>query len=129
MLSPIFENRFKKDIKRLQKRGKDMKKLKIVIDKLLENQELEPKYKDHALTGNWKGYRDCHIESDWLLIYKISETHLFLARSGSHSDLFNRAIACLIALVGCVNNAPTQRSRCSAAISVPKGGYKYTNCA
>jgi mRNA interferase YafQ len=88
MLSPIFENRFKKDIKRLQKRGKDMSKLKMVIEKLLENQELEPKYKDHALTGNWKEYRDCHIESDWLLIYKISETHLFLARSGSHSDLF-----------------------------------------
>ncbi len=60
MLSPVFENRFKKDIKRLQKRGKDMEKLKIVIEKLLENQELEPKYKDHALNGNWKGYRDCH---------------------------------------------------------------------
>lgn len=48
MLLPVFENRFKKDIKRLQKRGKDMEKLKTVIDKLLENQELEPKYKDHA---------------------------------------------------------------------------------
>ncbi len=65
-----------------------MNKLKAVIDKLLENQELEPKYKDHALTGNWNGYRDCHIESDWLLIYKTSETHLFLVRSGSYSDLF-----------------------------------------
>lgn len=72
MLSPIFENRFKKDIKRLQKRGKDMEKLKTVIEKLLENQELEPKYKDHPLTGDWNGYRDCHIEPDWLLIYKIS---------------------------------------------------------
>lgn len=69
MLIPIFENTFKKDIKRLQKRDKDMKKLKIVIEKLLEKQELEPKYKDHALTGNWNGYRDCHIEPDWLLIY------------------------------------------------------------
>ncbi len=88
MRSPIFENRFKKDIRRLQKRGKNMDKLKVVIDKLLENQELEPKYKDHALTGNWNGYRDCHIEPDWILIYKTSETHLFLVRSGSHSDLF-----------------------------------------
>lgn len=88
MLSPIFENRFKKDIKRLQKRGKNMEKLKTVIEQLLENQELEPKYKDHALTGDWNGYRDCHIEPDWLLIYKISETNLFLVRSGSHSDLF-----------------------------------------
>lgn len=65
-----------------------MDKIKVVIDKLLENKELEPKYKDHALTGNWNGYRDCHIEPDWLLIYKTSETHLFLVRSGSHSDLF-----------------------------------------
>ena len=88
MLSPIFENSFKKDIKRLQKRGKDMEKLKAVIEKLLENQELEAKYKDHTLTCDWKGYRDCHIEPDWLLIYKISETNLFLVRSGSHSDLF-----------------------------------------
>ena len=88
MLQPVFESRFKKDIKRLQKRGKDMKKLKIVIEKLLEGDKLETKYKDHSLTCNWKGYRDCHIESDWLLIYKITKTHLFLARSGSHSDLF-----------------------------------------
>jgi mRNA interferase YafQ len=88
MLTPVFENNFKKDIKRLQKRGKDIDKLKDVIDKLLDQQELEVKYKDHALIGNWKGYRDCHIEPDWLLIYKITETHLFLVRTGSHSDLF-----------------------------------------
>ncbi|MDJ0844494.1 type II toxin-antitoxin system YafQ family toxin [Crocosphaera sp.] len=88
MLSPIFETRFKKDIKRLQKRGKDMNKLKNVIGKLLENEELETKYKDYALSGNWNGYRDCHIEPDWILIYKISESYLFLVRSGSYSDLF-----------------------------------------
>ncbi|NER90081.1 MULTISPECIES: type II toxin-antitoxin system YafQ family toxin [unclassified Moorena] len=88
MLSPVFENRFKKDVKRLQKRGKNMEKLKSVIDNLLERKELEPKYKDHALTGNWSGYRDCHIEPDWILIYKTSETNLFLVRSGSHADLF-----------------------------------------
>ncbi|HAC63721.1 MAG TPA: type II toxin-antitoxin system mRNA interferase toxin, RelE/StbE family [Cyanothece sp. UBA12306] len=62
MLSPIFETRFKKDIKRLQKRGKDMNKLKTVIEKLLENQDLETKYKDHALSGNWNGYRACHLK-------------------------------------------------------------------
>lgn len=88
MRSLIFENRFKKDIKLLEKRGKDMRKLKAVIEKLLKNQELEAKYKDHALIGNWNGYRDCHIEPDWLLIYKISDTNLFLVRSGSHSNLF-----------------------------------------
>ncbi len=88
MLTPIFENTFKKDIKRLQRRGKNMDKIKVVIDKLLNNQKLENKYKDHALIGNWKGYRDCHIEPDWLLIYKITENYLYLVRTGSHSDLF-----------------------------------------
>ncbi|MDJ0731952.1 MAG: type II toxin-antitoxin system YafQ family toxin [Crocosphaera sp.] len=88
MLSPIFETRFKKDIKRLKKRGKNMEKLKAVIEKLLNNEVLEPKYKDHALTVNWNGYRDCHLEPDWILIYKITERNLFLVRSGSHSDLF-----------------------------------------
>ena len=55
----------------------------------LENQEpLDSKYKDHQLIGNWQGHRECHVESDWLLIYKKSETHLYLAQTGSHSDLF-----------------------------------------
>jgi mRNA interferase YafQ len=88
MLSLIVENQFKKDVKRLQKRGKNIEKLKIVIEKLLKNQELDSKYKDYALTGNWKNHRDCYIEPDWVLIYKISDNHLFLVRSGSHSDLF-----------------------------------------
>ena len=88
MLVPIYENSFKKDIKRLKKRNKDTNKLKIVIEKLLENQQLEAKYKDHSLTGNWKGYRDCHIEPDWILIYQLTDTHLTLVRTGSHSDLF-----------------------------------------
>jgi mRNA interferase YafQ len=89
MLSLVVENQFKKDVKRLQKRGKNIEKLKIVIEKLLNNQKLDPKYQDHALTGNWKNYRDCHIEPDWVLIYKISDNYLFLVRSGSHSDLFS----------------------------------------
>ncbi len=88
MLTPIFEKTFKKDIKRLQKRGKNLNELKTVIDKLLDNQKLETQYKDHALSGNRKEYRDCHIEPDWLLIYKITETNLFLVRTGSHSDIF-----------------------------------------
>ncbi len=56
MLSLVVENQFKKDVKRLQKRGKNIEKLKIVIEKLLNNQKLDPKYQDHALTGNWKNY-------------------------------------------------------------------------
>ncbi|MGL5034328.1 MAG: type II toxin-antitoxin system YafQ family toxin [Microcystaceae cyanobacterium] len=88
MLSPIFENQFNKDIKRLQKCGKDMEKLKIIIKKLTEEQTLDPKYKDHALIVNWKDHLDCHIEPDWLMIYKITETNIIFVRSGSHSDLF-----------------------------------------
>jgi mRNA interferase YafQ len=88
MLTPIFRKRIQKDIKRLQKQGKDMRKFKVVIDQLLTGQPLPSRYRDHALTGNWAGFRDCHIEPDWLLIYQITATELILARSGSHSDIF-----------------------------------------
>jgi mRNA interferase YafQ len=81
-------NQFKKDIKRLQKRGKDIGKLKSVIDLLIAQQPLPPKNRDHQLSGNWAGHRDCHIEPDWLLIYKLLEDELRLERTGTHSDLF-----------------------------------------
>lgn len=79
---------FKKDIKRLQKRGKDLRKIKAVIDLLLSETPLPPKNRDHQLRGNWAGHRDCHIEPDWLLIYRLLENELRLERTGSHSDLF-----------------------------------------
>jgi mRNA interferase YafQ len=79
---------FKKDVKRAQKRGKDMDKLKAVILLLLEDKPLEPRHRDHPLKGDWIGYRDLHIEPDWLLLYRVSETELMLARTGTHSDLF-----------------------------------------
>jgi mRNA interferase YafQ len=79
---------FKKDVKRIQKSGKDMTKLTQVIEKLANGETLEPGYCDHALAGNYQGYRDCHIEPDWLLIYQSSETEWVLVRTGSHSDLF-----------------------------------------
>lgn len=81
-------NQFKKDIKRLQKRGKDLGKLKSVIDLLIAKQPLPPKNRDHQLSGNWADHRDCHIEPDWLLIYKLLEDELRLERTGTHSDLF-----------------------------------------
>ncbi len=74
----------KKDVKRLQKSGKDMTKLTEVIKKLANGEILPPEYCDHALTGNYKNYRDCHLEPDWLLIYQSSETELVLVRTGSH---------------------------------------------
>ena len=83
-----YTSQFKKDYKRLKKRGKDPAKLKVVIEKLTTGQRLEPSYRDHPLTGNWVDHRDCHLEPDWILIYRIVDDDLFLERTGSHSDLF-----------------------------------------
>jgi mRNA interferase YafQ len=84
-----YTTQFKKDYKRIKKQGKDLEQLRIVITKLATVEKLEPKYKDHGLTGSLKGYRDCHVEPDRLLIYKLIGDRLFLERTGSHSDLFN----------------------------------------
>ncbi len=81
-------NQFKKDIKRALKRGKDLAKLKAVVDLLLAEQPLPPKNRDHPLGGGWAGHRDCHIEPDWILIYKILDAEIRLERTGTHSDLF-----------------------------------------
>lgn len=79
---------FRRDVKLAQRRGKDISKLRQLILLLAEGQPLPPRYKDHPLSGDWKHYRDCHIESDWLLIYKIEGDDLYLVRTGTHSDLF-----------------------------------------
>ena len=81
---------FKKDVKRAGKRGKDLAKLKAVLELLIEGAPLPPEYKDHPLRGEFTGSRDCHIEPDWILIYTLAEkeTHVRLERTGTHSDLF-----------------------------------------
>jgi len=79
---------FRRDVKLAERRGKDLSKLRELILLLAEGQPLPPRYKDHPLSGDWKQYRDCHIESDWLLIYKIEGDDLYLVRTGTHSDLF-----------------------------------------
>lgn len=81
-------NQFKKDLKRQIKRGKDLGKLKEVVGWLVEGEPLPLNNRDHALTGNWMGWRDLHLEPDWLLIYKRLPDQLILGRTGSHSDLF-----------------------------------------
>ena len=90
MLKIRYHNSFKKDYKRIKKRGRDTDKLKYVVEQLSNEKTLEDKYRDHELTGNYKGFRECHIESDWLLIYKVEndELVLVLSRTGIHSDLF-----------------------------------------
>lgn len=84
----IYTNQFKKDYKRVQKQNKDVEKLRVVVEKLAGKEKLDPRYKDHPLSGNWKGFRDCHVEPDWVLIYKTTEEVLILERTGSHSELF-----------------------------------------
>ena len=83
-----YTSQFKKDYKRIQKQNKDINKLKQLINKLVSGVSLEDKNHDHQLTGKWKGHRDCHIEPDWILIYRITSDTLFLERTGSHSELF-----------------------------------------
>ena len=85
-----YTTQFKKDYKKIKKQNKDFSKLRTVIEKLAAGQYLEPKYHDHQLSGNWKGHRDCHIEPDWILIYRITVDDLYLERTGSHSDLFKK---------------------------------------
>jgi mRNA interferase YafQ len=68
---------------------KDFGKLRELLGLLIAEQALPANYKDHPLKGDWKGYRDAHVEPDWLLIYRVSGDELQLARTGSHSDLFN----------------------------------------
>ncbi len=88
-LAPVWSSRFKRDIRKAEKRGKDMRKLKTVLSLLLDQAPLPSSYKDHPLKGDRKGWRDLHIESDWLLLYRINGDELQLARTGTHSDLFD----------------------------------------
>jgi mRNA interferase YafQ len=79
---------FKRDVKRAEKRGKDMTKLRDLILLLAGETPLPVRFKDHPLSGEWKQYRDCHVEPDWLLLYKIDANDPYLVRTGSHADLF-----------------------------------------
>lgn len=88
-MKAIFQtSQFKKDFKRIKKRGKDLSQLKEVVITISNSEALEERHRDHALSGNWSGSRDCHIEPDWILIYRVDGEYLFLERTGSHSNLF-----------------------------------------
>lgn len=86
----VYATQFKKDYKRIKRQGKDPEKLRTVIEQLVSKEKLDPKYRDHGLSGKWTGRRDCHIEPDWVLIYRISENELRLERTGSHAELFKQ---------------------------------------
>lgn len=89
-LDIIASNRFRKDLRLAQKRGMDLSHLNLIIETLANQIPLDAKYRDHALTGNYKVFRECHVEPDWLLVYRqdTDALELFLFRTGSHSDLF-----------------------------------------
>ena len=89
-LSIIASTTFKKDLKICKRRNKDLTKIKLVIDSLISDKKLDYKYYVHNLKGEYSSFSECHIEPDWLLIYKIDYDNsvLYLVRTGTHSDLF-----------------------------------------
>lgn len=90
MLSIAYTTQFKKDLKRAKRRGDDLNRLKVVMEKIRKQVTLPKALRDHSLTGGWVGYRELHLRPDWLLIYKIDELTdtVYFVRTGSHSDLF-----------------------------------------
>jgi len=90
MYVPVYTRQFERDLKLAMRRGKNIEKFKIIARTLLSGQALDPIHRDHRLVGNYTGRRDCHIESDWLLIYKIAGRRLIFERMGTHSDLFKK---------------------------------------
>ena len=90
-MKEIFQtSQFKRDLKRAKKRDKDIDKLKHVVALIIKGKPFEDKHRDHALAGQWSGSRDCHIEPDWVLIYRVDQDSLYLERTGTHSDLFKK---------------------------------------
>ena len=91
MFEIVLSNRFRKDLKLAAKRGYDLDLLNGIVDRLARGEALPAKNRDHTLTGDYIGYRECHIQPDWLLIYRTDEDALmlFLMRTGTHSDLFD----------------------------------------
>jgi mRNA interferase YafQ len=88
MLIPEYTSRFKKDLKIIKKRNLDLEQLKDLIRQLCNEEKLSEKYKQHKLSGNWSGCKECHIQPDWILIYQISNGLIVFERTGTHSDLF-----------------------------------------
>jgi len=89
MLKPSYTSQFKKDYKLQSRRHQDLTLLDNIIEILVKKESLPVHNRDHPLQGDYKGYRECHIEPDWLLIYKIENSNIYFVRTGTHSDLFN----------------------------------------
>lgn len=90
MLIPVYTTKFSKDVKKAEKQGKDLKKLKDIVLQLVKQKPLEKEHRDHSLSGNYNHHRECHIEPDWLLIYQIKADQIIFSRLGTHSELFQK---------------------------------------
>ena len=88
MRAPLYTKQFEKDLKKMEKRGRPLEKIKGIIKKLVNEERLDARNMNHKLIGNYKGRRECHIEGDWLLIYKLTDSEITFERTGTHSDLF-----------------------------------------
>lgn len=88
MLTPVRSTQFRRDLTRLGRQGKNLAKLRGLLEQLVREEPLAARHRDHALRGPWNGYREVHIEGDWLVIYRVQGQDLQLARTGSHSELF-----------------------------------------
>lgn len=84
----LVRNSYKRDLKRITKRGYDLDRLYEIVDLLRASELLSEIYRDHSLKGEWIAFRECHIGPDWLLIYQVTDDEVLLARTGSHADLF-----------------------------------------
>ena len=100
MRNPVKGAQFRRDVKLAQRRGKDMAKLREVILLLIEGGPLPPRYTDHPLSGDWKHFRDCHLEPDWLLIYKVDRDHLYCP----HRNAFGSVLKGLLLCVRCAGH-------------------------
>jgi mRNA interferase YafQ len=88
MFVPVYTKQFERDVKRAKRRGKDLEKFKLAARVLIAGQPLDAIHRDHRLVGGYAGRRECHLESDWPLIYKTEESRIVFERMGTHSDLF-----------------------------------------
>ena len=88
MRTPVYTRQFDKDMKRAKRRRKSLDKFKLIARALIEGERLDPLHRDHRLVGDYRGRRACHIEADWLLIYKLETNQIIFERTGTHADLF-----------------------------------------
>ena len=90
MYRPVYTRQFERDVRRTKRRGKNFDRFKVIARALLAGEPLDPIHRDHRLVGNYAGRRECHLESDWLLIYRVEEARIIFERMGTHSDLFRK---------------------------------------